>query len=198
MMSGDNCKHKKVSLKDVVSSFWRNCENQLWKFLLSLIVFFVFMLIKQFLPLKTCGFDISNIFVTIFSNLLGFAVAGYAIILSLGKEIVCILLEPFEINEDGNAEKEEKDKKNPFQILSATFTYCCLILLITNIIILFFNHNFFYLSIVYFFCSYSIILVGDLIFHLYSTSSYLKECKERCRDKNNIDNQKNISKDKLI
>ena len=182
-MSGENCKHKKVSLNYVVTSFWENCENQLWKFLLALVVSFIFFLIKQFLPLKTCGFDISNIFVTIFSNLLGFAIAGYAIILSLGKEIVCILLEPFDISKDSKLAKEEKEQKNPFQILSATFTYCCQILLITNIIILFFNNNSVYLAIVYFFCSYSIILVSDLIFHLYSTSSYLKECKKRCSDK---------------
>ena len=183
-MSDENCKHKKVSLKDVVGDFWNNCENQWWKFGLSIILCFIFILIKQFLSLRTCGFDISNIFVTIFSNLLGFAIAGYAIILSLGKEIVCILLEPFDNKENGN----ELSQKSPFQILSATFTYCCLILLITNVIILFFNHNLWYLLITYFFCSYSLILVGDLIFHLYSTSSYIKGCKERCRDKKKEEN----------
>ena len=192
MMLGDNCKHKKVSLKFVVTCFWENCENQLSKFLLSLVVSLVFFLIKHLLPLNTCGFDISNIFVTIFSNLLGFAIAGYAIILSFGKDIVCILLEPFEISDDSNSSRENKDPMNPFQILSATFTYCCLILLITNIIILFFNHNFFYLLILYFFCSYSIILVGDLIFHLYSTSFYIKDYKDRCKDKNE-DNMNNNS-----
>lgn len=181
MMPDNNCKHTKVSWLTVVRSFLSNCENQVLKLLLSVFLFVAIMLIKHFFLFNTCGFDISNIYVTIFSNLLGFAIAGYAILLSLGKEIVCILLEPFE--EGGNEADMENDKKNPFQILSATFTYCCIILLITNLIILFFNHNNYYLMIVYFFCSYSIILVGDLINHLYSTTYYLKEYKGKCKEK---------------
>ena len=188
MIPNEKCKHNKVSLCTVVRSFLANCENQWKKLGLSILFFLVFWFIKQFLPLRTCGFDISNIFVTIFSNLLGFAIAGYAIILSFGKEIVCILLKPFE--EDVKEGKGEKEQKNPFQILSATFTYCCIILLITNIILLFFNHCCWYLLIVYFFCSYSLVLVGDLIMHLYSTSYYLRavnkeECKEKVEGTNN-------------
>ena len=174
MMPDDNCKHKQVTLWPVIKDLWKNCENQGWKLLFALVFFIVFMILAHFCELfKYSKCDLSNVFVTVFSCLLGFAIAGYAILLSLGKEIICVLTNPFEGREN------EETKESPFKILSATFSYCCLILLLTVITSMFYNHNCITFNIIMLLASYSFILVFDLILHLYTTSYYLVKCKEK-------------------
>ena len=149
MIETKGCQHNKASWKTIVCFLLSNCEYQGMKLIVSVIIFIVFTLIKLFLPFNTCGTDVSNIFVTVFSNLLGFSIAGYAILLSLRKEIVCILLESSE-EYSNNHNIAKGGKGNPYEVLTATFTYCCIILLFTNAVMLFYNNNILYLMVVFF------------------------------------------------
>jgi len=181
-MPDDNCKHKQVALWSVIKDVWKNCENQGWKILFALLVFIFFVILAHFCELfKHSKSDLSNVFVTVFSCLLGFAIAGYAILLSLGKDIICVLTNPFEGREN------DEIKESPFKILSATFSYCCLILLLTVITSMFYNYKCITFYIILLLASYSFILVFDLILHLYATSNYLVKCKEKhiCKKQNN-------------
>ncbi|MCR4916143.1 MAG: hypothetical protein K6A96_10355 [Prevotella sp.] len=185
MEPDNNCNHQKVGFKKVISMMWVNCDNKLWKILWTILLFAIFVFIALYLNLyKNSDSELSNVFVTVFSCMLGFVIAGYAIILSLGKEVLCILTKPFVGME--NAEKQ----KSPFIILSANFSYCCLICCLTVIVSMFYNHCCVMFYIIMFFASYTFILVFDLILHLYSTSSYISKCKKIFEDKKNT-NQTN-------
>lgn len=177
MMLDDNCKHVKVNLKDVVSDILKCCEHKLCKLCISIVLFliisYILCLTGYFKNENNISFQ-SNAFVTIFSSLLGFGIAGYAILLSFSKEIICALTFPF----------KEKEDMNPFKVLSATFSYCCFFLLVTVIIALFYNHSFLYIQFLLFFSTYSTVLTFDLIFNLYSTSTYLLKYKDCCKEKN--------------
>lgn len=181
-MPDDNCKHKQVSLLPIIKDLWKNCEDQGWKLLFALLVFIILMILANLCELfKYSEKDLSNVFVTVFSCLLGFTIAGYAILLSFGKDIICVLTNPFEGREN------EETKESPFKILSATFSYCCLILLFTVITSMFYNHNCIIFYVIMLLSSYSFILVFDLILHLYATSYYLVKCKEKkiCKERDN-------------
>lgn len=181
-MPDDNCKHKQVTIWSVIKDLWKNCENQGWKFLFALLLFIFLMILAYLFKLfEYSEKDLSNVFVTVFSCLLGFTIAGYAILLSLGKDIICVLTNPFEEREN------EETKESPFKILSATFSYCCLIQLFTVIISMFYNHHCITFCIIMLLASYSFILVFDLILNLYATSYYLVKCKEKqiCKEQNN-------------
>lgn len=119
-------------------------------------------------------------FITFFACVLGLTITGYSIIIALPGETVRILSIPYKDSENILLSFLQKKGGNPYQLLCSSFSSCCIILMITIVtLVLFRNHPSYLLDnkvivlIIKGLCVTSILLVFDIIFHLYCVSTYV-------------------------
>lgn len=128
---------------------------------------------------------------TIFSCVLGLTITGYSIILTLHQDVVEKLSQEFERKEYKGCMSKvintlrnwlHPSSSNPYEILCSSFVLCCIILLITIISLVLFKNqpnlltdNEIIFCIIKWLCITSVLLVFDLIFHLFAISTYIKK-----------------------
>lgn len=116
--------------------------------------------------------------ITICSCILGFVITGYSVILTLNECVVEKLSKKY---------KQKKEcclfsKTNPYDILCSSFSICSIILVATIIVTLLYkNHPYGNCSmdwvfiVVRFLFVLSVLMIIDIICHLYSISTYLNK-----------------------
>lgn len=116
--------------------------------------------------------------ITICSCVLGFVITGYSIILTLNDGVVDKLSKKY----DHKKECCLFSKSNPYDILCSSFSFCCLLLIATIIASLLYKHhpsenNYmdWGFLIVRFLFVWSVLLIIDIVFHLYSTSTFINK-----------------------
>lgn len=118
---------------------------------------------------------------TFSSCVLGFAITGFSIVLTIDKDTIDELSQSFEIHGKW-LEKKLLTKSNPFDILCASFSLSCLFLLLTIIIVIIYKNipsttlapNWLFVFIQTLTISSSL-FVFDLLMHLYAVSTYLNK-----------------------
>lgn len=126
------------------------------------------------------------------SCVLGFAITGFSIVLTIDKDTIDELSQPFEEHRKWLG-KLLITKSNPFDILCASFSLSCIFLLLTIIIVIIFKNipnttfapNWLFVFIQALTISSSL-FVFDLLMHLYVVSTYLNKNHHKvhfCRKK---------------
>ena len=136
--------------------------------------------------IELCG-DI----LAICSCVLGFSITGFSVILALNKETLeRLTIKPKIPNQWWKC--FVKKKSSPYDILCASFSFTCFFLLLTIIVVVLYKNmlaplytNNCYFAIIQVLSIFSTLLVFDLVFHLYSVSTYLNKNHNRVRICNN-------------
>ena len=128
--------------------------------------------------------------ISLFSTLLGFTIAGYAIILNLSENIVSKMSNETKLKNTETCPRRFLNllvkNHNPYDILVSSFSFCCIMLTIAIISLSLSKDKIIICSsadymntancFLIVFCT---LLVFDLIFHLYSVSTYIHKHHNR-------------------
>lgn len=150
-------------------------------------IFFIIILLVLFLYLWNkidyCGQQFEQLcgdFITLFACVLGLTITGYSIIIALPPKTVRILSVPYKNYRFKFLRILQKNGGNPYQLLCSSFSICCIFLIISIVaLVLFRNHPSYFLDcrefvlIIKGLCITSVLLVLDIIFHLYCVSTYV-------------------------
>lgn len=177
-----------------------NCNEIVWVYQIikdilcniSFTSLLVVILLSLFISCIWCPKDydeckihaLYNDAISLFSTLLGFTIAGYAIILNLREDIVSKMSNEYKLKNTGTCLERLLiflvKNHNPYDILVSSFSFCCIMLTMTIVsLILSKNGIIIYSSLDcmhkanIFLISCCILLVFDLFFHLYSVSTYI-------------------------
>ena len=187
MVNTEKC-NKEVSLPPLILKAIIDSKC-LCKFLLSLIIGGVIIMLFKILDIDFCENQKTGIcqnFINVFSSLIGFIIAGYAIILGFSNRIIRKLCQPYCKDNNSNSNNADNEiinnkARNHFDTLCSSFTMTLISLLITIIAsIVFVNRpvvdswdNFFW--IIFIIGLTCFIMVFDLIIHLYTIYTYVRK-----------------------
>lgn len=122
--------------------------------------------------------NLCNDLITVCSCVLGFVITGYSVILTLNDSIVEKLSERYKHKNDCCL----YSKSNPYDILCSSFSLCCILLIVTIIVTLLYkNHpseinsmDWGFMAVKFLFLM-SVLMIIDIVLHLYSTSTYINK-----------------------
>lgn len=201
-MSNMNCgnktnddPHDRISVFGVIRKMAENFSRE------TLLAIIILLLISLYFwnMIDYCGQQLERLcgdFITFFACVLGLTITGYSIILALPKETVRILSVPYNDSKNRFLRFLHKKGGNPYQLLCSSFSSCCIILMITIVaLVLFRNHPSYLLDcrvivlIIKGLCVTSVLLVFDIIFHLFCVSTYVMSGYEdqKGKDDKNVD-----------